>query len=602
MRLTFNVKSVFLACTLLLLAAYTLVGRQQQPTDPGRQLLLAQTDSFAASIQSLQLAVTKGVVNNKALQQQLLQCRLVFKKMEWAAEYCTPTVTRGINGPPVPDIELASNRVIAPEGLQVIESLLFPVYDAAQKTALLQLLQSMQQKAAECRVYFTHIPLSDRQVLDAVKLEVFRIQTLGITGFDNPLSLNSMNECAAALQGVKAALALYTNLQAPAALLQKVDSAAQYLQAHTAFNSFNRAEFITRFGSPLAASITRLEQQLNTPAIRYNRLLNQDAATLFDAQAFNVNAYAPGMEWGTTAARIALGKRLFEDARLSGGSLRSCASCHQPGKAFTDGLAKNTVIGEHALLNRHTPTLLNAALQPAQFYDMRAQSLEQQVQDVLQNPQEMAGSLQATTARLWQDTAYRHLFMAAYPQPARSMIDSFEVLNALAAYVRSLSSLNSRFDAYMRGNRHALTPAELQGFNLFMGKARCGTCHYMPLFNGVAPPRYNKIESEVIGVPVTPAALALDADEGRFAISGVQWQQHAFKTPTVRNTAHTAPYMHNGAFRTLQQVMDFYNKGGGAGMGLAVPNQTLSSQPLHLTPAEITQVIAFIGSLDKTDE
>jgi cytochrome c peroxidase len=145
-----------------------------------------------------------------------------------------------------------------------------------------------------------------------------------------------------------------------------------------------------------------------------------------------------------------------------------------------------------------------------------------------------------------------------------------------------------------------------------MGKAKCGTCHYMPLFNGNFPPRFVKTEAEVIGVPAAGATQGLvrsgekgaakgaviDADPGRFAIVPAESFRHAFKTPTVRNAARTGPYMHNGVFSTLEEVMDFYNKGGGVGLGIKIPNQTLPFDKLELNENERNEIIAFIKSLD----
>jgi cytochrome c peroxidase len=296
--------------------------------------------------------------------------------------------------------------------------------------------------------------------------------------------------------------------------------------------------------------------------------------------------------------KIALGKRLFFDPQLSGTGTRSCGSCHQPGKAFTDELAKNLDITGKRFITRNTPTLINAALQPAQFYDMRATSLEDQAHDVMNNRNEMHGDMQVSSGRLWKDPVYHKLFSEAFPFIDRKTIDTAEIMNALASYVRSLTALNSRFDAYMQGNNSALNKAGVRGFNLFMGKARCATCHYLPLFNGTLPPRYMQMDAEVIGVPKTKAGKAIDPDEGLYSISPFAFNRHSFKVTTVRNAARTAPYMHNGVYKSLEEVIDFYNKGGGAGIGLQVPNQTLAPNKLNLTILEQKQLIAFIKSLD----
>src|SRR6202000_2744418 len=142
------------------------------------------------------------------------------------------------------------------------------------------------------------------------------------------------------------------------------------------------------------------------------------------------------------------------------------------------------------LLRRNTPTLLNAALQPAQFYDLRANTLEEQIIDVVENKDEMHGNIGKTLDRLNKDKIYRQLFSVAYPDKDNRAIDTLKLTNAIASYIRSLSLLNSRFDAYMHGDSKAINQAETNGFNLFMGKAKCATCHYMPLFNGTLPPKY----------------------------------------------------------------------------------------------------------------
>jgi cytochrome c peroxidase len=229
---------------------------------------------------------------------------------------------------------------------------------------------------------------------------------------------------------------------------------------------------------------------------------------------------------------------------------------------------------------------------------MRTSTLEAQANDVIHDKEEMDGSVKKIVEYLRTNGAYKKLFAAAYPKTKKHPIDSMDVLNALASYERSLTKLNSRFDQYMRGDRSALTPKEVKGFNLFMGKAKCVTCHFMPLFNGITPPDYTESEAEVIGVPQSRTDSVIDPDLGWYNIIKVPSYKHAFKTPTVRNIDKTAPYMHNGIDTTLEQMMVFYNHGGGAGMGLNVPNQTLSTDSLHLTDKEIKDIIAFMKSLD----
>jgi cytochrome c peroxidase len=591
-------------CTLLLIliavAGQFFFSCKEKTGTPEKivaQLLVLQVDTFAIVCDTIKFQLSKNIVNEQYLQQLFLQARKAYKKIEWATEYFLPATARSINGPPVQEVEI-SGLVIEPAGLQVMEGLLFPNYDTGSKKQLLQQLDIIQRAATQYVTYFNNIDILDWQVWDAAKLEVFRIQTMGITGFDDPLTLQCLAESAETLSGLRGILSTYIPAANRNSLLQRLDSAAGYLYLHDDFNTFSRSEFITLFANPITESLTSVEKELSIHVIRYNRLLNQDAATLFDRDAYNVNAYAPDASEFMTDEKIALGKKLFSDPLLSQNNIRSCRSCHQPEKAFTDGLVKNTVIAGRTVLRRNTPTLINAALQPSQFYDGRVRTLEDQSHSVVQSEEEMHGSLEISVRRFWNDSTYRKLFAAAFPKRERTAIDTLEVMNALGSYIRSLTFLDSRFDEYMRGNKTAMTRAEINGFNLFMGKAKCATCHYMPLFNGTPPPRYMKMETEVIGVPAALSSVTIDPDSGRYAIIQKNSFLHAFKTPTLRNAAQTAPYMHNGVFITLEQVLDFYNSGGGAGMGIPIVNQTLPSDSLHLTKGEQRDIIGFIGNLD----
>jgi len=559
--------------------------------------LVQQINSFVSLCKTLSDEVQQEPVNEKKLKSLFLDARSAYKSFEWAAEYFVPLTSRFINGPPVPEIEL-SGQVFNPAGLQVIEGFLFPQYNRSKKKELLDQLDLIRSRCTNYISHFSNIDIFDWQVFDAAKLEVFRIETLGITGFDNPLTLKISQEASESLESLQKILSFYHHKDISNLLFRQFDAAINYLSVHTDFNSFDRAEFIVRFCDPLTRTMSDLQKDLQIKMIRYNRLLDQDARTLFDKDAYNVNAYAPDQNSFISKEKIALGKMLFEDPSLSGNGSRSCKSCHQPEKAFTDGLAKNTIIGKRDLLGRNTPTLINAALQPSLFYDMRVNTLEDQALSVVQNEKEMHGSIKLSVVNLWNDPIYRQKFSNAFPKKIRTGIDTLEVMSALGSYIRSLVYLNSRFDEFMRGDKRAMSVDEINGFNLFMGKAKCATCHYMPLFNGSFPPGFTKIDAEVIGVPSSIGKKEIDPDEGRFNIVKVQSLEHAFKTPSVRNVSLTPPYMHNGVFATLDQVMDFYNKGGGAGLGIRPVNQTLPFDKLDLTAKETKQIIAFMKALD----
>jgi len=174
---------------------------------------------------------------------------------------------------------------------------------------------------------------------------------------------------------------------------------------------------------------------------------------------------------------------------------------------------------------------------------------------------------------------------------------------AIAAYIRTLHPMSSAFDRYIEGGPDSLlTASQMRGANLFMGRAQCATCHFIPLFNGLIPPDYALTEFEVLGTTRTGRLdkPQLSKDAGRYNVYPFPFYKGAFKTPTVRNTGVTAPYMHNGAFRSLDQVVEFYDRGGGQGLGLNIPSQTLSSHRLGLTPKEKHDIIQFLHALTDT--
>jgi cytochrome c peroxidase len=592
---------LFISLLAILVTIGVLFSCKQNSAAPVRtisQTLLEQIDSFSAVTGQFRIAAENPAAQEGQLQELFIKTRMAYKKFEWAAEYFMPVTARQVNGPLVPEVEMPEMTVTEPVGLQVIESCLFPHLDTARKKIFLRQMDLLQSSGEQFKQRFSKMGMFDQLIFDAVKLEVYRIITLGITGFDNPLTLNSMSESRGSLESLQDILAGYPEKKDKDSLMAAFDGAINYLRVNPDFNRFNRAEFITRYINPITTGISDLEIELHISIHKYNRLLNQEAKMLFDSNTFNVNAYAPDRLFFINPEKIVLGKALFFDPILSGTGTRSCASCHQAAKAFTDGLVKNKTLGKNGLLKRNTPTLINAALQPALFYDMRVSSLEDQSITVVQSSEEMQGSMKKTALRLWENKTYRDLFSAAFPKKNRTGIDTMEVMNAIGSYVRSLTWLNSRFDVYMRGNKTAMNAAEINGFNLFMGKAKCATCHFMPLFNGNFPPGYTIMETEVIGVPNDLRKKEIDPDPGRYAIVPFGFLKHAFKTPTIRNATGSAPYMHNGVFASLEQAVDFYNKGGGTGMGLTIANQTLPFDKLELTETEQKDIVAFIKSLD----
>jgi len=234
-------------------------------------------------------------------------------------------------------------------------------------------------------------------------------------------------------------------------------------------------------------------------------------------------------------------------------------------------------------------------LQKGFFYDKRTGSLEGQIVDVVNNPNEFHLSLNDLEKRVIEKTEYKNAFKKVYNKEITNDL----IRNAIASYIMSLSPFNSKLDRNMQGKENSLTQSEKNGFNLFMGKAKCATCHFAPLFNGLVPTVFKESELELIGVPETKDTLQaiVSNDLGRFNVYQTPQKKHFFKTPTLRNIEKTAPYMHNGVYTTLEEIVDFYNKGGAAGLGIELEFQTLPPDKLNLTNQEKKDLVAFMKTL-----
>jgi cytochrome c peroxidase len=232
------------------------------------------------------------------------------------------------------------------------------------------------------------------------------------------------------------------------------------------------------------------------------------------------------------------------------------------------------------------------------MHDGRFYTLQHQVSDVIQNDKEMAGKEKEVLAKVLSCKTYKKAFDKLLPYTYTETEVGFQhVVSALTHYIGRFSYYSSPFDQAMEGKSN-ISPQVKKGFNLFMGKAQCGTCHFVPQFNGVKPPFTNS-EFEVLGTPESTDYKAISPDSGRAAFFYAPETQHAFRTGTVRNSSRTSPYMHNGVFKTMEELMAFYNAGGGKGKGLLVPNQTLPEDSLHLSKTEIKNLVAFMKSLDE---
>ncbi len=555
---------------------------------------------FAQSVADLQKQINEIKENSPATVEKakmaLRECRLQFKSIEFFFNYFFRSLSIIYNAPPVVEVEEPFMEYKEPTGLQVIASQLYSSNPVLEKSKLLAQVSLVHESARDLNSLLYNLAVTDDQVLESIQQELISIMTMGIAGFDAPELKSGIHETHRVLTAFQTVLSPYLENQAVQA-----DSVRFYLHEAMAltnenkdFDSFDRMLFLTNAALPLQHHLALLIRK-NGWALNTTGAVNYEATYFFSPGAININD-----QLSVDPRMAALGKRLFFENALSGNHSRNCATCHQPGKYFTDGLAKSLAMDGHSALKRNAPSLLYSSFQYSQFWDGRVKSLEEQVVQVIKDPSEMNGDPEKIIAYLRSRKDYQTEFEEVFNVSAKdSSVTIRNVASSLAAFIKTLNPFDSPFDRYLRGDKKAMNLEQINGFNLFMGKALCGTCHTAPLFNGLTPPLYDRTVLEVIGTTrdTNFAHPLLSDDMGRFTTYPIEFYKSAFKVPGLRNVAVTAPYMHNGAFPDLEKVMEFYNKGGGAGLGLNVPHQTLSPDSLRLNKAEIKSIAGFLHSL-----
>ncbi len=276
----------------------------------------------------------------------------------------------------------------------------------------------------------------------------------------------------------------------------------------------------------------------------------------------------------TTPETVSLGKQLFFDPRLSGDNAMSCASCHLPEKAWTDGLPQGKGNGGREL-RRNTPTLLNVGFLSRLFWDGRAANLEEQALVPIQSCDEMNQNLDELEQELNAVPGYAAQFKTVFGSEATQA----GIAQALAAFQRSLITEPAPFDRYLAGEKDALSYSAQRGFELFKGEADCARCHHGPL---LSDERFYRLGASF-------------GDAGLAAVSGNHDDKGKFRTPSLRNIAQTGPYMHDGSLATLTDVVTFYYRG--------VPTSTPDELPLDVQPlygqsfSEISDLVSFLETL-----
>lgn len=545
---------------------------------------------------------------------QLQTARNLLKSLDFWFRYMEPTMYKLVNGPLPVEWET-----------EVFEKFEKPYKrnGAGLTLAALYLEEEIVNKDSLSRLISAAITATETFGADSItgqfatyhhfylcnRLFLLNLAAIYTTGFECPDTSMIIPELRSMMQNVAVTYQSFNNsfpaTPLPDVYVNRFNEALEFVRRQPAhYSAFDHFSFIRDYINPLFLLNQRLINQYHVVSkslIDYS--LNKKEIPIFNKALYNgQNAKGIFLRVSDPEALASiqkLGKLLFYDPILSGNNLRSCASCHKPTEFFTDTVpASAPQFSRQGFLPRNTPSLINAPFNHLIMQDGKHISLQDQTKDVITNPVEMACSEKEVMEKILSCNEYKNGFKALLKYTPQEKEISFDhIVGAITSYYTTFSNYYAPFDEAMNNNKQ-LDVAARKGFNLFMSKAQCATCHFVPQFNGVKPP-YIGSEFEVIGVPKDTAFQQLSNDKGRYEVNPAAETLHAFRTGTVRNAAHTAPYMHNGVFVNLSQVIDFYDNGGGAGRKLLIDNQTLSPDPLQLTPEEKNNLLQFINSLSE---
>jgi cytochrome c peroxidase len=524
------------------------------------------------------------------------KARRHFKAMEPVLAAIDKNNFKSLNAPNILQVQeedLTDVKIRNPFGFQVIEELLHEEEADAASLNNALIITSDRLKLLQRN---THIKLQDYHLIWLLRDQIMRTAATGITGFDSPVLGQALTESQYTTQTLITLIDICKDKFSAIEIYE--DLRASFKEGITAldsdFDAFDRFSFIKNYTDNQLKLLVKTQEDWKV-TFPFEMAISNNATSFFGANTVNV-LYFSDYKSDTLhlKQKEVFGKALFNDQALSRSKDMACASCHIKEKAFTDG---RKTFDDRQL--RNSPTLTYSAYQQSFFMDGRAGSLEGQVVGVAENHDEFNLPMDSIVRRVLKNPVYKAAIDSLYDS---KRID-FNIRHAIASYVRSLNGFNSKFDKNIESIESSLTAEEKQGFNLFMGKAACATCHFPPLFNGTVPPNYKDTEVELIGVPATNDTInaVISADLGRYNVFGTDQRKHFFKTPTVRNINVTGPYMHNGVYTTLEEVVDFDNRGGGKGIGIHEAFQTLPFDALNLTKFEQESLVAFMKTLTDSD-
>lgn len=605
---------------LILLTAFFIVSFKQNNES---NFYLSDYTNKLNAFRHEQLKLIQTIQNNdvktengiKEIEAGINEARDRLKAIDFWLRYLEPNVYKKINGPlPVEwetEVFEKFEKPYKREGAGLTLAALYIDEENIQKDSLIQLVKSsmlaMETYGADSITKnlqtYDHFYLCNR-------LFLLNLAAIYTTGFECPDTARVIPELRLMMTDVKEIYRSFNQSFSAVGLndnyLSLYEKAIEFVNNQPdKYSRFDHFTFIKNFINPLFT----INQQLINEYKVYSRSfvdysLNRTATSIFDKRLYN-GLNPKGIFLRVDDKRVLdeiekAGKLLFYDPILSANNKRSCASCHKTTEYFTD-TSVNTAfqLNKKERLQRNTPSLVDVVYNHLAMQNGQHISLQDQAKAVITNSIELGSDEKKVLQKVLSCPEYKRVFQKLLQYtPTETEITFDHVVSAITLYYSKFSRYDSPFDEAVNNKTINLSEDAKHGFNLFMSKAQCATCHFVPQFNGVKPP-YVGSEFEVLGVPSDTTFKRLDPDKGRYEVNPAKETLNAFRTGSLRNIMHTAPYMHNGVFKTMDEVIDFYDAGGGAGKGLTVNNQTLSSDSLHLTKEEKKNIIQFLQTLNE---
>ena len=480
-------------CLLLLFSSCKEDKYEVQPVSLNSQIEAIYTSELQHIISALDTLIVSKTITDKI--KYYKKARYHFKTIEPILAFVDKSNYKSLNAPNILQVEEDAPtdiKINNPFGFQVIEELL---HEKKKDTTTINKITRKTNSRLKLLKQNTYIKLKDYHIVWLIRYQIVRIATTGITGFDSPVLAASLTESQYTYNTLINLLELHKTKFSSKKLYDEIVSSfnTSIENLKQPFDTFDRYIFIKNNTDKQLKLLLKLQEDWSIQ-YPFEMALSNTMISLFSKDAISTY-YFTDYKSDTTLIKqkVVFGKKLFNDKRLSKDNNMACVSCHFKEKAFTDGK-----VTFNSKIKRNSPTLNYSAYQQSYFMDARSGSLEGQVIGVSNNHDEFNLPIDSLVNKLYEIQEYKTLLDTLYNNKKNN---NFNIRHAIASYIRTLNTFNSKFDKNITLKENTLTSEEKKGFNLFMGKAACATCHFAPVFNGTVLPDFKHTQLEIIGVP-----------------------------------------------------------------------------------------------------